>query len=119
MMPPTLPCPSVTMSMNALRSRLSAIARRSSELSKGGTSRLTSRLRATLPGASSQIACGNWFFTILHQRHRDAAAEGHVDVTGNERQYRRRQIADDRILDPVEIWPARLPVIEVFCYFDR
>src|SRR5437899_1138210 len=71
--------------------------------------------------AGRQLADRLWQLVlhVPHERHRDAAAEGHVDVTGNERQYRRRQIADDRILDPVEIWPVRLPVIEVLCYFDR
>ena len=60
MTPPTLPLPSVMMSMKALRSRLSAIARRSSGSSNGGLSRLMIRLRLTLVGLSSQIACGAW-----------------------------------------------------------
>ena len=46
--------------MNALRSKLSAIARRSSGFRKGGASRLTIRLLLTLLGASSQIASGAW-----------------------------------------------------------
>jgi hypothetical protein len=54
------PWPSSMMSRKALRSRLSAIARRISGLSKGGTSRLTIRLRLALSGASSQTACGAW-----------------------------------------------------------
>jgi len=57
------PFPSLMMSMNALRSKLSAIARRRSGLLKGGTSRLTIRLRLMPPGSSSQIACGAWFAT--------------------------------------------------------
>ena len=55
---PTSPSPSVRISMNALRSRESDIARRRSGLSKGGASRLTIRLRATLPVNMSQIASG-------------------------------------------------------------
>src|SRR5713226_8754984 len=58
MTPPMSPCPSLIMSINACRSKLSAIACRSSRLSKGGTSRLTIRLRLTAVGVSSQIACG-------------------------------------------------------------
>ena len=62
MTPPMSPCPAVMISMNAWRSKLSAIARRRSRLSKGGLSRLISRLRLMLPGVSSQIACGSWLF---------------------------------------------------------
>ena len=46
--------------MKALRSSASIIARRMSGLSKGGLSRLISRLVLTLVGTSSQIACGAW-----------------------------------------------------------
>ena len=42
---------------------LSAIARRSSGLSKGGTARLTIIVRLPLSSTSSQIACGTWLFT--------------------------------------------------------
>src|SRR5215831_8394356 len=58
MTPPMSPCPSVTMSTKALRSKLRAIARRRSGLSKGGLPRLTIRLRLTPIGANSQIAFG-------------------------------------------------------------
>ncbi len=51
--------------MNAWRSKLSAIARRRSGLSKGGLSRLTIRLRLRPTGPISQIACGIWLFTSL------------------------------------------------------
>src|SRR5207244_666655 len=46
-----------------LRSKLSAIARRSSALPKGGAAGLTSTVRGTLVGATSQIACGAWLLT--------------------------------------------------------
>jgi len=62
MTPPISPCPSVMISMNVWRSKLSAIARRRSGPSKGGLSRLMSRLRLMLPGVSSQIARGSWLF---------------------------------------------------------
>ena len=62
MVPPISPCPSVIMSIKALRSRVSDIARRSSALSKGGLSRLMIRVRLTFVGATSQIACGTWLF---------------------------------------------------------
>jgi hypothetical protein len=58
MTPPMAPLPSVMISMNAFRSRLNAIARRRSGLSKGGVSRLISKLRLTFAETSSQIACG-------------------------------------------------------------
>jgi hypothetical protein len=54
------------MSMNALRSRLSAIARRISGLSKGGTLRLMIMFRLALRGAISQIACGAWLWMSLN-----------------------------------------------------
>jgi len=58
MTPPTLPCPSVMMSMKALRSKLSAIARRRS----GGVERrrvpVDDQVAADVPGATSQIASG-------------------------------------------------------------
>ena len=60
MTPPTSPWPSVMMSMNAWRSRLSAIARRSSGLSKGGAVGLTIIVRLTFVAVTSQIACGAW-----------------------------------------------------------
>ena len=66
MTPPMSPCPSPMMSIKARRSRLNAIARRNSALSKGGTSRLTIRLRPTPVGANSQIACGICAFTSFH-----------------------------------------------------
>jgi hypothetical protein len=46
------------MSMNALRSRLNAIARRKSILSKGGFAGLMIIVRLTLVDVTSQIACG-------------------------------------------------------------
>ncbi len=52
--------------MNASRSRLSAIARRISGLSKGGTLRLMIRLRLALSGVVSQIACGAWLWTSFN-----------------------------------------------------
>jgi len=48
------------MSIKALRSKLSDIARRRSGLSKGGLSRLTSTLRLTFAATVSQITCGAW-----------------------------------------------------------
>ena len=56
---PTSPCPSPRMSMKAWRSRVIAIALRSSRLSKGGFC-VTSRLGAKLVGVTSQTASGSW-----------------------------------------------------------
>ena len=49
--------------MNALRSKLSAIARRKSGLSKGGTTRLMIRSRLMFIAVISQIAWGTWLCT--------------------------------------------------------
>src|SRR5712671_2687353 len=65
MTPPTLPFPWVMMSRKACRSRLKAIARRSSGWSNGATSRFMTRLRLTLVGLSSQNASGAWLLTSL------------------------------------------------------
>ena len=66
MAPPISPCPPLMMSIKALRSRVSVIARRKSGLSNGGLSRLMIRLRLMLPGVISQIACGIWLFTSFN-----------------------------------------------------
>src|SRR5215468_1804827 len=113
MTPPTSPLPSLMMSINAWRSKLSAIARRRSELSKGGLSRLTSRLRLMPLGASSQIACGIWAFRSFEQRDLEGLRKSHVKLAGSERQYRRRRIFYDRIFDAVEKRPILLPVIRI------
>ena len=52
--------------MNAWRSKLSAIARRRSGLSKGGLSRLTIRARLRPTGPIMQLACGIWLFTSFN-----------------------------------------------------
>src|ERR1700704_4239184 len=51
------------MSMNALRSMLSATARRISGLSNGGFVRDMMMLVASVAGPTSQIACGDWSLT--------------------------------------------------------
>jgi len=48
-----------------LRSKLNAIARRRSRLSKGGAAGLTSNVRGTLVGTTSQTARGAWLLTSL------------------------------------------------------
>src|SRR5262249_17918165 len=53
------------VSTNALRSKVSATARRSSGLSKGGACRFIMTLRLTFDGTSSQIASGSWALTSL------------------------------------------------------
>jgi len=75
MAPPISALPSLIVSIKAFRSRLSAIARRISGLSKGGLSRLTIRLRLTLVGVSSQIAFGP-FLGGQNQRDKDRAKCG-------------------------------------------
>jgi hypothetical protein len=53
------------MSVKALRSRLSCIARRETGLSNGGAP-VTSRLALPFIGFSSQIACGAWLLTSFN-----------------------------------------------------
>ena len=72
--------------MKALRSRVSAIARRSSGLSNGGSSRLTITLRWTLVGTSSQIACGAWLLTSFSIGTVQEIGRGHVELAGDEGQ---------------------------------
>ena len=88
--------------MNALRSRLSAIARRKSALSKGGTSRLTIRFTLTLPCGSSQTAAGTWLFTSL--------IKGTVTVPAKVKSYfpaAKAKIAVDRFFAIVYSMPSR------------
>ena len=92
--------------MNAWRSRLSAIACRRSGLSKGGTSRLTIRLRLMPRRRQLADRLRHLALDVLEQRDREAVREGHVELAGDKRQDRRRQVVDDRILDAVEIRPA-------------
>jgi hypothetical protein len=56
--PPIFPCPSLKMSIKDLRSIVSASALRKLGLSKGGASRLISRLVVPLLVAVTQIALG-------------------------------------------------------------
>jgi hypothetical protein len=99
MVAPMSPLPCVMMSMKALRSRLSATARRRFGLSNGGLSRLRIRLRATFVAVSTQIACG--------------ACSLNVKRASDERQVSRGNIFDNVPLDAVEIGPVGFPVIRV------
>src|SRR6516165_4223615 len=55
---------------------------------------------------------------VLQQWLGHAIREGHIELAGDERQYRRRQVADDRIFDAVEIRSALLPIIGVSGHLD-
>ena len=61
--------------MNALRSKLSAIARRRSGLSKGGLSRLTIRLRLTLDRRHLADRLRHLALHVLEQRDGEAIRE--------------------------------------------
>src|SRR6266404_4191636 len=116
--PPIAPWPSVRMSTKTLRSRLSAIARRRSALSKGGLSRLTIIVRLPLSSTSSQIACGTWLLTSFNSGIDTPERECHVEIAGGECQHLRRRIGYDRIFDAVEVRAVRFPVIPVARHFD-
>ena len=105
--------------MNALRSIASAIARRRSGLSKGGSSRLTIRLVLTLFGRSSQIACGAWLLMSFSSGIVTLIGPGQVELAGDKAEDRRRAVGDDRVFDAVEIGPALLPVIRVAHELDQ
>ena len=80
--------------MNALRSSASAIARRSSGLSKGGLSRLTIRLVLTLPGGISQIASRRLLLAgRFSQRDRQRTGEGQFELAGDKGEDRGRAVA--------------------------
>src|SRR5215472_12136672 len=100
--------------MNALRSRVSDIARLISGLSKGGLSRLTRRFRGVLDVTISQIACGAWFFTSL-----TCGIVTPLIRAADEGERTRRQVLDDRILDAVEIGSPWLPVIRIAGHRNR
>src|SRR5215469_9592882 len=110
MTPPISPWPSLMMSMNALRSRLSAMARRISGLSKGGASRLMIRVPADPARRHLADRAGLLALDVPRQRQ---SCRGPIELTGDKREVRRRAVADDRKLDAVQIGSARLPVIRV------
>ena len=96
--------------MNAWRSRLSAIARRNSSLSNGGAARLISRSRLLLSMTTSHTACGAWLFTSFSS---GIVAKMKSSLPAAKASSRVAVFGDDRVLDAVEIGPARLPVIRV------
>src|SRR5207247_469044 len=57
-------------------------------------------------------------FDIAGKRHRQAP-ESDVELARNKREHRRRHVADDGILDPIEIWPAEFPVFGIPRQLDR
>ena len=117
MTPPIAPCPSAMMSTNAWRSIVSDIARRNSGLSNGGTSRLTSRLRATFGIVHVADRLRHLVLDVLQLRHRHAEID--VLLAGHERQQPGRDVLDDPVFDAVEIGPPRFPVIRVAGHRDR
>src|SRR5262249_49618236 len=114
---PISPWPSLMISMNALRSSVSDIARRTSGLSKGGASRFTSRLRGTF--WRDQFADRLWRLVLDVLQLWDCDPEKDIVFDGEERQKPRRDVFDDRVLDAVEIGPARLPIVGVARHRDR
>src|SRR5882672_5597718 len=113
MTPPILPRPSLKISMKGLRSSASTTARRSSGLSNGGAVWLTISVRLPVATVVSQIACGAWLLTSFKNGIETPYGKGHVDFPGGERQHPRREVGDDRVLDAVEIGPARLPIVRI------
>src|SRR6516164_8953662 len=118
MTPPKSPLPRVRVSTKALRSKLSATARRISGSLKGGASRFIMTLRLTLTGTRLQIASGAWFFTSFN-RNLQIIRRSQVDLAGEEGQNPGRYVLDDRILDTVEIRPVLFPVIGISGHLDR
>src|SRR6516165_9429391 len=116
--PPISPVPALRISMNALRSKLVAIARRRSGLSKGGLSRLTIRLRLMTPGGTLQIACGTWLCASFRSGIGRVFGKVMSNFPGDKCQNRRRQVADDRVFDAIEVRPPRFPVSRISRYLD-
>src|ERR1700749_4057178 len=96
---PISPWPSPIMSMKALRSSASMIARRSSGLSNGGTARLMIAVRL-----AGHLPC--LVFDLLQQRYRHEARSGTIELVGAEGQDPSRGVANDCVLYAVEIRPA-------------
>ena len=84
-----------------------------SGLSKGGLSRLTIRLRLTLVGVSSQIACGAWLWMSRISGIVRLYGVVMSNLPAMNASTPRRGVLDDRVLDPVEIGPVLFPVIRV------
>jgi HEAT repeat protein len=87
-------------------------------LSKGGLSRLGDQAAVDADRRQLADCLRHLAGHVLQQRRRHAIPEGHVEFTGDESQYRRRQVANDRILDAIEIRPALFPIIGVARHLD-
>src|SRR5262245_19523642 len=117
--PPISACPSARMSMKALRSNASAMARRRSGSPKGGGRRLMIRVGAKFVGRTSQIVCGTWLLTSLRSGTvSERLREGHIELAGDKRENRRRPVRYNHVFDPAEVRPAFLPIIRVPAHLD-
>src|SRR6516162_8772617 len=97
MTPPMSPCPSVRMSMNALRSRLSDAPPFDNQIAGNvGRNHLADGLRRL-------------FLDVVHLRDRDPEID--VVLSGDEREEPRRYVFDDRVFDAVKIRPVLFPII--------
>src|SRR5215468_6286146 len=112
--PPTEPCPSTRMSMNALRSSVSETARRSSGLSNGGFAGLMIRLRAPLSVVIVQVASATW---LLMSRNSGIETPYDKVMSTLSAMNIRLRVATLEF-EPVEIWSPRPPVIGVAGQFD-
>src|SRR3954454_16767529 len=99
MVAPISPCPSPMMSINALRSSASMIARRSSGLSKGGFSRLVIAVRLVFQLLISQLISGASFLISFISDTAKKARPGAVELLEPQCQDPGRGVADDGVFD--------------------
>ena len=105
--------------MNALRSRLNAIARRRSGLSNGGALRLITIHRASdIVWSELTSRLRHLISYVPQQWDRHLIGKGHVEFAGNKAEDRGRAVCDDRVFDAVEVRTVRFPVIRVSRHRD-
>ena len=77
------------------------------------------RLVLTLPGRQLAYRVGPLLLQVVGQRNGQRAGEGQLVLAGDKGEDRGRAVAQDRVLDRVEIGQARLPVIRVLDQLDE
>jgi len=105
------------MSINDLRSRASASARRKSGLSKGvavDDQVGTHVVRPDLADRPRRLARN-----IFQQWDRHLVGEGQVELARNETEERSRAVRHDRVFDAVEIGATLFPIVRISRQLDR
>ena len=88
-------------------------ARRSPGLSNGGHRAVDDRSTAGIPARDLAAHLRRLALDLLQQRYRQEAGSGTIELVGAEGQDPSRGVPNDRVLNAVEIGPARLPIFSV------